>query len=390
VGFNKMARLAIVLLLGASNTSAQADGGWLELPAYWAPVLVQGTESGTRMDIIGPLNLDVARAGTGRGASRADMPSIVYYWVVETDHHFFLGYALYHAMGRSRAPEQGDMRAHDMQGVLLAVEKAENRPMGRLVALGTWGGEAPMFYRELYDHETSDELRAVWQGNVRFDAAADDAAGDIDFVIDGLGVHPVIYVESGFHRVFGEKEQARFPEGPDVFEDLSFVDWRGVPTLEESSSQQRKARMRNPGQAELSGGPGRGVPADDGLLYRYEGASQMVITGKSRGRGTMFHHWNLIAYDLEPVSELWSRRLDYESGDDSLFRAYGVFAGASEPGLSSRAPWGWSAMFFDPAAWFAPVPTVAGDTREHAVTGASFDTPDVLLSRDHGRADPPR
>ncbi len=89
-------------------------------------------------------------------------------------------------------------------------------------------------------------------------------------------------------------------------------------------------RFHRPGDGKISGGDG-GVPPDDGLLYRYEGESMEVINARTKGRGTVLHHWNLIAYDLEPISQLWERRLDHESGQGETFAEYGVFASEGDP-----------------------------------------------------------
>ena len=172
---------------------------------------------------------------------------------------------------------------------------------------------------------------------------------DVDFVIDNLGVHPVLYADAAQHTLQVEKARSTIDQGPAVFEQQAVVDWRWIPTVVEGGQAELRTRYHRPGNVIISGGSSGSVPRDDGLLYRYEDHAMEVVQGDSKGRGTVLHHWNLIAYDLLPLADLMAEQEGATSG--SLFGPDGSLATAGVVGATNRLPW-INSWFKDPAGLF--------------------------------------
>jgi len=368
---------ALLLLLAPFSAPAQDDQtDWAQLAAHWAPLINQSTRHEFRTDVITAFDFDgdwnaannqLPRQGIG-------MPSRVYYWGSETATHYYIGYAFYHILDvPGFDTEEAKSYAHDMQGIVVAVEKSDDQPMGRFVALTTWGDDQRVFYTEHDAYE--GELSEAWQHNVAFSDDPPEGSGDIDFMVDSNGFHPVVYAEAGHHSVYGELAQTAFPEGPAMYELKKVTELGGGMADPDMNQRSTGGRAHRPGNRGVSATAEGLVPKDDGLIYRYEGYPQEIIGERTRGRGTVLHHWNLTGYDLRPLSEFWDRRKDYEAdAEEKVFAAAGVFAAGGElkTGSASRAPWVWGELFFDPGAYFADLTGTGDGEAASTITATSF------------------
>ena len=94
--------LALVVLgLGYPHESAQAANDfYLELARHWSPVIYQDTDAvRPRADYITRIYYDDTPWDTTDNWENLDgfsLKAYVYYWVVESEDHWFIGYAFYH------------------------------------------------------------------------------------------------------------------------------------------------------------------------------------------------------------------------------------------------------------------------------------------------------
>ena len=377
-----LAGYAVLLLLLAGTARAEEDNQWHALAAYWSPLILQSTRASFVSDVVASFDFDGDWDGTNNQDFSRGMvlPSTVYYWVVETANQYYIGYAFYHLF-RVEARNTEDERrfAHDMQGIVIAIQKNDDRPMGRFLGLTTWGDDRKPLYVEQTAVDDSDATAAAWRENIVF---ADDPPGgsrDINFMLGTGGFHPVIYAEAANHAIYGEKSETDFPEGPALYESHPVTDQRDVLKLRDGMSEAQRTRGHRPGDQTVSAAANGGVPKDDGLIYRHEDFGQIVIGPRTRGRGTVLHHWNLAGYDLQSLSAFWARR-----NDQQLLDTAGVFASTQETGPTSHPPWAWGAVFFDPAAYFDGL---AGSKNETAasVTSTSFASTEEFAEQAEAR-----
>jgi len=333
------------------------------LARYWAPVLVQSTEYNFRSDVITRIDFDGNYVGSDNLANTDggyDLPSAAYYHVHHSGGHYYITYSFYHVAailddgsGEEQAPYE-----HDLQSVVVAIAQDEG-PTGRFVAIAAVDHPEPIIGAEL-SPPPAGEIAAEWQARVSAGVAS---ASDVDFVVDSLGVHPVLYGDAGSHRLQLEKRRSTIPSGPIGFEEETVTDWRHIATVAEGGGAELKSRYHRPGNGEISGTRAdRGVPPDDGLIYRAEATAMPVIEASSKGRGTIVHHWNLIAYELLSLPGLIA--LQGTAEGKSLFDGARSLATDNAVGATNRLPWQ-ADWFRDPAALF----TVHATTTAGAAAG---------------------
>ena len=200
---------------------------------------------------------------------------VVYYSYVSTSTHWYLGYYLYFPVRGYLALPPMPMYENLMTGLILVVAK-DGSTFGAPVLMETIVEDHFLQYAA----ETSPlEGLAALDGAFRWDPSF------------SLQHHPLLYVRSGDHGVFGDVDPA-----------ASIGAW------------------------ELNGFPG-----GDGLVYRFEGGTTEAPTGLS---GT-------VPYRMEPLDDaLWDRR--NHIGPEQLFDAFGHFAGSNGGPPHSVPPWGFA------------------------------------------------
>jgi len=121
-----MAAFAVTWLsLAAVRPSPVRGVGYDELAAHWAPVFYQDVNStyGYRADYLTNFNYDGDWAGNNNweNLNSYNLYSYVYYSIVETQTHYFIGYYTYHP--RDDGPTALDKHENDLEGVMLVIRK---------------------------------------------------------------------------------------------------------------------------------------------------------------------------------------------------------------------------------------------------------------------------
>lgn len=334
-GLHRCGLLTVVLLVivsvGQPVDMSAAEPTARELAAHWAPVIVQDQEpKAYRESYLVRFDYDGDWLGTNNldNASSFDLPAHLYYWVAESENHAFVGYALYHVAGKA-----GDeLYENDMSGLVVVVEKsfsAEN-PAGRFVALMTASQSVLKVAAERDTVLGIPELNTLWDRRTapsRALTAAEGAAiDDVDFTSDEHGFHPVVYAGAMGQGLSGS---ADLSGRPTTFQNEAVVDWSDREWGPKVYPDQHRGRGGFLGLAE------------DGIVFRYQGEAQITVAAGVKGKGRLFHHWEVIGYELLPLAELWQRRDDHLSGKQ-MFEDDGVFAGRGPRGPGTRAPWDWT------------------------------------------------
>jgi len=332
--------ISMILFLWFVQT-AMAEPTYEELAAYWAPVISQDIDNNSvRAEYITKFNYDGDWCGCNNwdNLDNYPLPAYVYYWVVETKTHYFIGYALFHPRDWEYPVYWWtDQHENDMEGILLTIKKSDQHPYGEFVAMVTNAHGNFWSYtewdRDIYSsfpeyNDVVSPSRYVVNGK-------EDIDGDVDFVIDDFGFHPVIYIESEGHGVYGETDDGDpgVTDYAPFFNENKVTDWRGVKNWN---------GIINP---PVSGNPSETYDTsgwDDGIIYHYEGvADDPTQYGNPKD-------WQVVGYDLLPINELWERRFDYEepsqcdcSDEKTTFDHYGTFDGDDGRDDAANAPWGW-------------------------------------------------
>lgn len=287
-GWQKVSVIIISLLLlsgtlavGACNESEkiQPPGAELELAAYWAPVWYQDTDdTDPSADYITSFDFDGDFSGTNNWENQLyyPLPGYIYYWTMETDTNWFIGYADFHPRDWNDVLLFDTQHENDMEGCLLVIVK-DGTAYGQFLLMIT---VAHWDFYSYKDYDSSPSVN-VTDGHETID-------GDVQFD----GHHPLIYVESKGHGVYGDKrwEDSEFPYG-------------------------------------------------DGIIYRYTGSAEEPEDGNDRSVG----------YALKQINQLWDLRNADEYPD--TFYEFGTFRGDLTPDVknmvenAAMAPWGWDDIY---------------------------------------------
>lgn len=227
-----------------------------ELAEHWAPVIFQDTdETAAKADYITRFDFD----GNWRGWDNYDhlddyaasLPAYVYYWVVETDTHWFIGYAMFHPFDWAELDAcLGDCHENDLEGVLAVIMK-DGSNFGQFLLLHTVFHKKYPSYQDPDHDPSSGTMCTPTCGDLDCD---EFYSSNVSFEFN----NPRVYVESHGHGI------------------RASLDW-------ESS----------------------GFPGGDGIIYRYTGAAGVPpspISGAVQ-----------VGYDLQDIQELWSRRCEPET-----------------------------------------------------------------------------
>jgi hypothetical protein len=177
-----------------------------QLAEYWAPIWWQDTDDDDfRADYITSFNFDGDwdPLNNWNNLPQFELKAYIYYWVVETTTHWFIGYADFHPRDWSDdITALLDQHENDMEGSLLVIQK-DRRSYGQFVLMITRAHEDFYSYTD-YDSSLSNN---VGQGH-------EDIDGDVEFEF----YHPYIYVKAEGHAVYGDLrwENNGFPGGDGV------------------------------------------------------------------------------------------------------------------------------------------------------------------------------
>lgn len=248
--------------MNTSNLRNHID--YESLAKYWAPIVMQDTSSDNyRADYITCYTYDGDYAATNNWDNLDNYPlkAYLYYWVVETETNYFIGYAVFHPRDWSSSLPWIDEHENDLEGVLICVQK--DGGYGKFLVMETIAHINFYSYKDYDSYPSSN----VTDGN-------EDIDGDVEFLTvsagDSLnqsgvwcGEHPYIYVEGEGHAIYGDKrwENSGFPDG-------------------------------------------------DGIVYYPTGIAEEPDSGND----------NFCGYALIPIDDLWNRRYDSE-----IFSSYGTF-----------------------------------------------------------------
>ncbi|MBL8230959.1 MAG: hypothetical protein JNL98_20870 [Bryobacterales bacterium] len=172
-----------------------------KLAEYWSPVLAQETwwqpksDIPTRFDFDGDLIGDNNWDNMEKGSSQA----YVYYAVIETSTHWFLIYNAFHARDYSDKCVAGSCHENDNEGLILTVHR-DGSEFGRLLAMET------LAHNNVYSYVNDGAIRP----------GAHNIDGRIEFIDN---THPVVFVESGGHGIYGSSHpsHSRYRVSSDEF-----------------------------------------------------------------------------------------------------------------------------------------------------------------------------
>lgn len=170
----------------ALSVSATAES-YDALARYWAPRLYHDTDSTEyKSDYITKINFDGDYNSKNNWESMdafSTVPAYLYYSVVESETHYFLGYYTFHPRDWCDSAFCTE-HENDLEGVLLAVRKGSaNGGKGTAIAAFT---EA---HGHIYQYAAASGLSS----------GSDDLDGTLSF----SGSHPRFYIEAKGHGVYG-------------------------------------------------------------------------------------------------------------------------------------------------------------------------------------------
>lgn len=265
-----------------------------DLALYWAPIWYQDTHTGEapEQDYITNFNFD----GNWRGDDNwdnlfsYDLKAYIYFSVVETASHWFIGYYDFHPRDWSDHWGPADMHENDMEGVLLVIAKTGD--YGSLLLMET---EA---HGDLYQY--SNEGLSSGTDDVDADVESEYLSTPADHGGTSLwNYHPIVFVEDQGHGVKGD------------------YDWNKD-----------------------------NFPGNDGVIYKPRGIVRLGsddeyypegIAEEPSGRDDRDVGYALI--DIGVQGDLWDRR--FNIGDNDTYGAFGKFRGDDYVDDSANPPWGW-------------------------------------------------
>lgn len=264
-----------------------------DLALYWAPVWYQDTHTGEapELDYITNFNFD----GNWKGKDNwdnlfsHDLKAYIYFSVVETASHWFIGYYDFHARDWTDHWGPADMHENDMEGVLLVITKTGD--YGSLLLMET---EA---HGDIYQY--SNEALSSGTDNVDANVESEylSTPGDQGGIL--WNNHPIVFVEDQGHGVYGDD------------------DWNNDD-----------------------------FPGGDGVIYRPRGVVQLGSDDKyypdgiaEEPSGGDDRDVGYALIDIGAQGDLWDRR--FNIGDDDTYGAFGKFRGDDYSDDAANPPWGW-------------------------------------------------
>ncbi len=238
---------------------------------WWAPTFWQDTDAdhaGHDLPCATDFDGDTTIWNNGTHKDDPDKAAVVYYSFVKTSTHWYLGYYLYHPWRWSSWGAMGIEYENSVKGVLLVVEQ-DGSTYGNLVAMETRTEDTFYQYLPVTSGLTGT---ATTDGDVRYDVT---------------GHHPIVYVHSGDHGLYG-----------DAYWGNNVSNW------------------------EISGFPG-----DDGVVYRWGNKAETPASDTDE-----------VFYEVRAVKDnWWPMRFD-TNGNADPFDEFGHWT-SGEYSAYSQAPW---------------------------------------------------
>ena len=169
------------------------------LAEHHAPFVAQETWFQPKSDYLARFDADGDWRGDNNWANapRASSQAYVYYAVIETRTHWFVIYNFFHPRDYSDKCVAGTCHENDNEGMILTVVR-DGSPAGRAVAMET------LAHNKIYSYRADPRVR----GNFH------DLDGEMEF---HRGHHPVVFVHSGGHGVYGPGRNAGYTYADDRF-----------------------------------------------------------------------------------------------------------------------------------------------------------------------------
>ncbi|MHA1156443.1 MAG: hypothetical protein ACTSQK_10080 [Candidatus Heimdallarchaeota archaeon] len=252
-----------------------------DMAHYWAPIWYQDTdEDGYEGDYITNFNYDGDWVGNNNWNNLYSYPlrAYIYYSVIETPSHYFLGYYDFHPRDWHDYNDF-DKHENDMEGVLIVIKK--NSGWGDFLCMVT---EAHNDFRQYtdYDNSPSSNVEEGYEdidGDVQFKSAG---SYDVDTTFE-VHNHPIVYVDCEGHGVYGARR------------------WES-----------------------------NGFPGGDGIIYYPKGNAEEPSGKNDRD----------VSYALTSIDVLWKKRFD-SYGSGHTFGSFYEFDGNDYGTDKAKAPWGW-------------------------------------------------
>ncbi|MFK4302017.1 MULTISPECIES: hypothetical protein [unclassified Paenibacillus] len=327
--------LAAVIILGATliapavaPSKAAAAGlsasEQSRLVEYWSPVLYQDVGNNPEGDIPIPVNFDGDWSGLNnwdnigkyaKGSSLPLKPS-VYWSVVESDTHYFIGYDLFYATHDPRGT-LGD-HENDMEGMMFTIRKPGTaKKDGTRVTNPNGELELALMPRHAKLGMYGPANKAV-----QYDPGMSSVYYDSNFTTEtnASGTHPLVYSAQN---------------------DESF--------LESDGDFGHALKPYN----------GKGAKGKSGYIFQAGTPVNLNASGGQLWDSKIgnFDDSKRMGYELIPLeTSLWPLRNDFTL---DLWSSYGTFKGDNGRANAANAPWGWSfenyrdlgsgRMLYDPA-----------------------------------------
>ncbi len=368
--------LSILMILSVSPLvfaqNPDQDERYKSLAEYWSPVICQDVDGSSfladyilKFDYDGDYNAWNNSDNLNRSGVSYDPR--VYYWVVETETHYFIGYGLFHPIDWKVVSGH----ENDFEGAVLCIKKNEQN--GKFVSLIT---EA---HGDIYRYVDTDTISP--------EELTADAYQDVDFIKEMnegelTGIHPIVYVEARGHgvyadfptpskRIFNSQLLGELFTG--VIEAPQFKEnYTGFYTYELEYDRDGKLKLLTDDM--LAGNMLVGTPDRRGLIYKH--SSTLDLPSDSN---ESLEDWPIVGYSLVSINDLWRIRYNVGEYDGSTYRDYGVFGGIVSLGSQNpKPPWGWCEseqldIFMNPASYFADECNPTADELSTKYFGRSYD-----------------
>jgi hypothetical protein len=188
---------------------APSSDPYRRLVEHYAPFIAQETWFQPKSDYLARFDLDGDWEGDNNwdDAEKGSSQAYVHYAVMETQTHWFLIYNFFHPRDYSDKCVVGTCHENDNEGLILTVEK-DGSAMGHLLTMET------LAHNNIYSYVNDRRVRS----NLH------NPDGQMEL---HEGSHPVIFIESGGHGVFGSTDpHAHYSPGNDAFADGTGVTYR--------------------------------------------------------------------------------------------------------------------------------------------------------------------
>lgn len=169
------------------------------LAEHHAPFVAQETWFQPRSDYLARFDADGDWKGDNNWANLpwSSTQAYVYYAAMETASHWFLIYNFFHLRDYSDQCVAGTCHENDNEGLILTIAK-DGSPMGRLLVMET------LAHNKVYSYRADPAVK----GNFH------NLDGEVEFA---RGSHPVVYVHSGGHGVYGSGRHSGYLFAEDRF-----------------------------------------------------------------------------------------------------------------------------------------------------------------------------